>query len=148
MSRSKRNILETEAMLCRLERLLTEHAAHDPDSGTIIADAESLRRISITLHRWHELECNGEVECDEDTGKAYGVPLYGLRHGGAKRFQVPNREAGARKRLARILKNYPALTAYVQTDPRGCALYILKPGDVPEGADVSSCYSRGLAVFQ
>jgi hypothetical protein len=32
--------------------------------------------------------------------------------------------------------------------PRGAALYILKPGDVPEGEDVSAWYSRGVAVYQ
>lgn len=36
---------------------------------------------------------------------------------------------------------------YLQTDPRGAALYILRPGDVPEGADVQSYYSRGICVY-
>ncbi len=40
-----------------------------------------------------------------------------------------------------------ALSAYVQTDPRGCALYILRPGDVPDGGDPSSYYSRGISVY-
>jgi len=36
----------------------------------------------------------------------------------------------------------------VQGDPRGCALYILRPDDIPAGADVASCYTRGIAVYK
>jgi hypothetical protein len=61
---------------------------------------------------------------------------------------VADRETGARKRLAKIMENYPNLSAYVQGDPRGASLYILRPGDVPEGKDVDSYYSRGLAVYK
>lgn len=60
---------------------------------------------------------------------------------------IPDREKGARKRLAKILAKYPDLGNYIQGDPRaGCALYVLRPGDVPEGEDVY--YSRGVAVHQ
>lgn len=40
-----------------------------------------------------------------------------------------------------------AVSAYVQTDPRGAALYILRPEDVPEGQDVGSYYTRGICVY-
>lgn len=40
------------------------------------------------------------------------------------------------------------LVAYVQTDPRGAALYILDRKDIPEGATLDSCYSRGVAVYK
>jgi hypothetical protein len=60
---------------------------------------------------------------------------------------VPDREKGARKRIQAILAKYPDLEAYIQGDPRGCALYVLRPGDVPEGEDVSSYYTRGIAVY-
>ena len=46
------------------------------------------------------------------------------------------------------MAKYPGLSAYVQTDPRGVALYILRPGDVPEGGDVDAYYSRGIAVYK
>lgn len=39
------------------------------------------------------------------------------------------------------------LDTYIQTDPRGAALYILRPGDVPPGADPASCYTRGICVY-
>ena len=58
MSRSKRDILETERMLERLTMLLNAHRKNA--LGTIAdcrRDAESLRRISMTLRRWFELEC-------------------------------------------------------------------------------------------
>lgn len=115
-------------------------------AGISYDDAAALRRISMTLHRWHELECgdgNGCIERDEKTQKTYWLSSHTMR-----RSPVADRETGARKRLAAILSRYPSLSAYVQTDPRGAALYILRPGDVPEGADVRAYYSRGLAVLQ
>jgi hypothetical protein len=42
---------------------------------------------------------------------------------------------------------YKKLSSYIQTDPRGAALYIIRPGDVPEGGDVNAYYSRGICVY-
>lgn len=116
------------------------------DIGIAFSDAEALRRIAMTLHRWHEMECgtdSGCIERDESTGKAYWLNSYSMR-----RSPIADREAGAKKRLAAIMARYPKLTAYIQGDPRGAALYILRPGDVPESADVDSYYSRGVAVYK
>ena len=52
------------------------------------------------------------------------------------------------ERLAAVMAKYPTLTAYVQGDPRGCALYILRPHDVPEGESADGYYSRGIAVYK
>lgn len=115
-------------------------------TGIAYNDAVALRRISMTLHRWHELECgtdNGCIERDESTGKAYWLNSYSGR-----RSPVADRETGAKKRLAKIMSRYPTLTPYIQGDPRGAALYILREGDVPAGADVDSYYSRGVAVYK
>lgn len=115
-------------------------------AGISTDDAMAVRRIAMTLHRWHELECgidNGAVERDETTGKTF---WYNATTG--NRYPTPDRETPARKRLARIMERYPTLGHYVQGDPRGAALYILRPGDVPAGQDVDSCYSRGLAVYK
>lgn len=65
-----------------------------------------------------------------------------------KRYPTPDREKGARKRLAAIMAKYPDLDYYVQGDPRGAPLYILRPGDVPEGERAESYYSRGVAVYK
>jgi hypothetical protein len=114
-------------------------------------DARALRRISITLHRWHELECGNErgeaVERDEETKLTYLTFDTG-QNGKRGRTRIPDRESAALKRLAKIIKDYPGFASYVQGDPRGSALFILRPGDVPAGADLDSCYSRGIAVFK
>ena len=83
-------------------------------------DIEALRRIEMTLHRWSERECNGEVEVDYD-GKAWRCSHVASND---HRYRIPNREAGALRRLSSIMARYPHLRAYHQTDPRGCALYV------------------------
>lgn len=104
-------------------------------------EIEQLRRIQMTLHRWHERECNGEVETDEATGKAYYVSQFS-----GKRYRTANKEAGALKRLAKIMEGKQGVQSYVQGDPRGCALYIVRDSDIPDGREIGSYYSRGIAV--
>jgi len=114
-------------------------------AGFTADDAARLRRISLQLRRWHELECGidaGGIERDEITNK---VSWYDSRTG--KRRPYPDRETPALQRLATIMARYPALSAYVQGDPRGAALYIIRPGDVPENADVDAYYNRGVVVY-
>jgi hypothetical protein len=123
--------------------------------GISLDDALSLRRISMTLHRWHELECgdgndyaswcitrgtkaNGEFIHDEN-GKPY-LERHIHSENKARYEAIADRERGAKKRLAAILARYPTLSAYVQGDPRGAALYILKPGDTE--------YNHGVAVYK
>ena len=186
MSRSKRDILDTEAMLTRLTNLLVEHETA-PAEGIVVGydfgkprrDAEELRRISMTLHRWFELECGDGNEygswaivrghktrtegglshgerftfTHDDDGKPF-IERHHYQHGKGKDYvtytSIADREGGARRRLARIMARYPSLQAYVQTDPRGCALYILTPkqmnGVLPQ--EIDAIYSRGIAVFQ
>ena len=106
--------------------------------------AFALRRISMQLHRWHELECgigNGGVERDEKTGKCF---WYNAMTG--RRSPYRDGETNALKRLAKIMGVYPDLRAYVQGDPRGCALYLLRPSDAPMGQE-DSYYNRGIAVY-
>lgn len=116
----------------------------------------------MTLHRWHELECGDgndhcswSIERGRRTTKGFeydenGSP-YLMRHwndGKTTNCRIPDRETGALKRLAKIMARYPALSPYVQCDPRGCALYVLRPGDVPAGEQADCYYSRGLAVYK
>lgn len=143
---TRREVLDTERMLERLAGVLYQASDGPDNSGSCRADAEQLRRISMTLHRWHELECgseHGAIERDEATGKPYWRSA-----SGHSRSSTPDREKGALARLAKVMARYPSLKSYVQTDPRGAALYILRPGDVPDGEDVSAYYSRGVAVHQ
>lgn len=131
--------------------------------GFTVAEAEALRRISMTLHRWHERECgdgDGCIERDEETGKTFWLNA----HDGCRRWPIPDRETGARRRLRAIIDarnnrervhaaigdvlgpTTSDLTAYIQGDPRGAALYILRPGDVPEGKSADGYYTRGVCV--
>ena len=143
--------------------MLAESAARLSDEGFALEDAIDLRRISMTLHRWHTLECgggndfgswrvvrgrkvNGSFEYD-DAGAPF-MEYHSRTENKARYTRINDRERGAQKRLAKIMARYPGYQAYVQGDPRGAALYILRPGDVREGADVSSCYSNGIAVCQ
>lgn len=121
-------------------------------------ESDSLRRISRTLQRWHELECgtdNGMIERDDATGKPFWVS-YTRRYLGANdaRMRTPmaDRETGSLRRLARIIsaRNQRIgsfVDSYIQSDPRGAALYILRPGDVPPGLKAESCYTRGICVY-
>ena len=109
-------------------------------------DAVALRRIAMQLHSWYERECgtdNGCIERDEETGIAYWLNSYS-----GKRYRIADRERGAEKRLKAIMSKYPQLSVYLQTDPRGASLYILRPGDVPEGKAADSYYIRGIAVYK
>lgn len=136
--------------------------------GFTYEESRALRRISLTLRRWHEMECGTEwgcIERDPETDRPYWVSEWGAQWGRGMRTRTPiaDRETGARKRLAAILKarnerhqvmntgyyglTPDALDAYVQTDPRGAALYILRPGDIPAGSDPDSCYTRGVCVY-
>ncbi len=134
--------------------------------GFTIQEAESLRRISMTLHRWFEHECNGAIQRDGDDGD--GKPFWYNTNTGRKVCAIADRERGAMKRLdaiiearnARVLTEqteYPntlvnastdlSVSAYIQSDPRGAVLYILRPGDIPDGKDVNGYYSRGICVY-
>jgi len=131
------------------------------NAGIKLDDARALRRIAMTLHRWYEMECGssddysswvlvrgikhkGEFTHDDD-GNSF-IERHVHKENKAQYIPVPDRERGAEKRLAKIMAGYPSFSFYLQTDPRGAPLYILRPGDIPEGADVSSCYNRGIAV--
>jgi hypothetical protein len=136
--------------------------------GFTDSEVSSLRRINSTLQRWHEMECgtdHGVIERDDATGKPFWIS-YTRRYLGANdarmRSPVADREAGALRRLAKIMRDVNGrrpekasfvdnlrddLTTYIQSDPRGAALYILRPGDIPAGSSVESCYTRGVCVF-
>lgn len=135
-------------------------------AGIEFYDAHALRRIAMTLHRWHELECgDGDdysswtisrgrkkdgVFTHDESGKPF-IERHSHGRDGASRTtysRIPDRERGALRRLAGIMANYPTLGYYVQGDPRGASLYILRPGDVPEGQETDAYYSRGIAVYK
>ena len=113
---------ETYQLMRDLER--HPHGLH----AITFEDANALRRAQITLRRWAELECgDGDqwkswaIERDEETGIAY---MATYPHDGKRRaYRIPDREAGALRRVAEVCARYGAFY-YHQTDPRGCALYV------------------------
>ena len=152
-----------------MTRKEAERLTHQADTlralGFTREESEQLRRISMTLHRWFERECGdgyGCIERDEQTGKPYwhrSNHSYLDPHDPRAYTPIADREAGARRRLKNILRDRnlrdnPSvcdesrhLSVYIQTDPRGAALYLLRPGDVPEGQDAGSYYTRGICVY-
>lgn len=124
--------------------------------GFTRAEAEALRRISVRLRRWYEMECgtdNGCIERDEETGKTFWHYATSGR-----RSPIRDLETGAVKRLKAIIaaRNdredvvlHPAakIAFYLQTDPRGAALYLLRSDDVPEGKEAQSYYTRGICIY-
>lgn len=130
----------TLEMLARLQK-----------AGFTLDDSLALRRVAMTLHRWAEMECNGEIERDEETGKTYRCNpnhSYTDPHDPRAMWRTADREKGALVRLAKIMERYPAFVAYHQTDPRGNSLYIVRREDIPAGANLDSCYNRGIAVYR
>lgn len=142
------------------------------EAGIEYDDAHALRRISMTLHRWHEMECGDSNDYSswcisrgrmrtftaedgtktrtfeyEDDGAPF-IERHVHSENKARYEAIPDREKGATTRLDAILKKYPTMSAYVQGDPRGASLYILRPGDVPTGRTADTCYSNGIAVYR
>lgn len=132
--------------------------------GFTLDEVASLRRISNTLQRWHELECgtDGGWYVERETEDGDSPPHLKNSDTGRDHGRTPDRERGAKLHLARLFDEVnrarrtnmdgggmaplEPLSYYIQTDPRGCALYILRPDDVPAGEPVDSYYSRGIAV--
>lgn len=99
---------------------------------------------------------------DREVGKPFRVTYPHNPEGKERRIAIPDRESGALKRLARIVaarneriseRNERELRVddggvlfYHQTDPRGCALYLLRASDIGIGEKIESVYSRGVAV--
>ena len=124
-------------------------------AGIDYPDAMCLRRIAMTLHRWYELECgDGDnysswaIEHD-DNGPPFMVHHHYM-HGHGKdyitRTRIPDKERGAERQLKAIMARYPKFSFYLQTDPRGAPLYILRPGNTPEGKDAEGHYSYSVVV--
>ena len=108
-------------------------------------DFKTLRRISMTLRRWYENECSGTIQRDGDDGE--GLPYWYSSHTCRRLYRAPDRERGAVKRLQKIMARYPDLVHYLQTDPRGCSLYLI-PREKAEGRDLDAIYSaRGYPVY-
>jgi hypothetical protein len=124
--------------------------------GFTTTETEALLKAERALQRWHELECGTDsgcggtvsVERDEESGKPFRRVQFMAQGGKWFDHRQPCRdtEKAALRRIASVLEGKAGLSAYIQGDPRGCALYILRAGDVPKGQNADCCYSRGIPV--
>lgn len=133
---TKMNRTQTE----RYGRLVIELTKH----GLDLRDIDTLLRCSRTLTNWNTEECNGTIQRTEIDGQCYRHYGNGTR-GPFLTVKIADREAGAVRRIEKICKAH-GLSYYHQGDPRGCALYIIRPGDVADGQSVECCYNRGVAI--
>jgi hypothetical protein len=89
-----------------------------------LATWDALRKLQRAIHHLHEAMCSGEITPRQD-----------------KRY---DRLVGEAKQEAAYLGG----KAYIQGDPRGCALYVYWPADLPQGASIDTCYSSiGIACI-
>ena len=116
--------------------------------GLTYDEADIVRRISMTLHRWSEHECNGNIQRDEVTGKPLWFSNCQIEQAKTpKGFPIRDRETGAIKRMDKIISSHPGLAWYYQTDPRGAQVYVYSV-DRLEGRSIDSVYnSIGVAVY-
>lgn len=137
--------------------------------GVSYADACTLRRIAMTLHRWFELECGdsndyaswvivrgtkaGKVftHSEDGTGQPYLERHYHDRLAPSYTrtyTRIPDKETRARTRLAKIMTHYPQCHAYTQTDPRGASLYLVPQSTLDlYKMPIEQVYNHGVAVY-
>lgn len=133
--------MKTESKTLRTLRLAQSLAhLHFPPT-----DIEKLLRIEKKLRRWHELQCGAEAgHVEEVGGEGSGKWEFVNQHG----HRSPIRDAGkqAGKALDAFKASHPDLFFYVQTDPRGCALYVLNVRQMHPSEDLHAVYDRGVAI--
>jgi hypothetical protein len=104
--------------------------------GLDFDETTTLRRASMTLHRWAEGECGDGNSCIS----RYDGKTYREFSGRPRMVRIPDRETGALRRIAKLCQK-KGLHFYHQTDPRGVALYVSKE------PLTDSNYNRGVAVY-
>ena len=119
--------------------------------GFTADESQALIEISAALSKWGEAMCNGTIRRDGDEGT--GNPRIWRENGRGEWNRGPlteDREASTKARLVAIVARRNAdssdiVHAYCQTDPRGCALYLVTAEQL-RGRDIDCCYPDGLAV--
>jgi hypothetical protein len=114
--------------------------------GVSTRDAEELAKISMRLRKWKQLEVGtdgGHIERQENTNMPFWV-----RDDGSAWVKVADMEAEAMKKLEGIIGKHKRLTAYIQGDPAGVVLYIIRESDIPKGRNIEEFYNRGIPVFR
>ena len=110
------------------------------------AEVEAMRRVSHTLTRWCERECNEDIERRED-GKVYLTvhPMSGKPWS----YPIRDMESAAKRRIDAILSTHPGWAWYYQADPRGCQVYLYRADhEMLNRYPIDSCYdSIGIAIW-
>lgn len=115
--------------------------------GLTQSEIFDLLRCSRRLSRWCEHEANGAIQRNGITN----TPYWYNTNTGDRLDKARDTETATIKKIEKIISDCNVRTAaglnyYYQGDCRGCALYILRPGDVPVGEDPSAYYNSGIAV--
>ena len=143
--------------LLRIERTLQRWAELECGNGNDYG-SWAIEREETDVYRCankHESASGGAcAECGKPSylRRQAGKPFMVYHHyqygqgGSVTRTPVADREAGALKRLGRIMAGKVGVVAYHQGDCRGCMLWIVPTDKVPKGAMVDSCYTNGIAV--
>lgn len=134
--------MKTEEKTLRTLRLAQSlaHFKLSPD------DIAKLLRIEKKLRRWHELQCGVDAGHGEEVGgEGSGKWEFVNRHGNRSPIRDAGKQAG--KVLNAFTAENPDLIFYVQTDPRGCALYLLGKQQIGFGETAETVYTRGVPIF-
>lgn len=104
-------------------------AKHEGREYAPARHAVELVRISGELNRLGVRQCNEDVTCP----KCGGAGLYGkdCRRCAGSGLTIGPRRAKLEGYAVEIATHY-GLRCYFQTDPRGCALYLIDPASVPQ----------------
>ena len=120
----------------RINTIIEQLVNHGVDSQDMPFEiVAKLRRDAITLRRLFECECNG---CTRDPLKYESLENYDQARERQMEW-VEKRIEQVKKRIARICKGLE-LTHFIQSDPRGCSLYL--------GTDSKENYHQeGVAIY-
>ena len=130
---------------------MTTQAKRAKHLGLSIYRYRKLVQLSKQLHKWHEDECNGIIQYNEDKQRHYWYVMDA--HGSPTRCFGPIMDLeSAWLEEARRHATAAGCEVYLQTDPRGCPLYLYKQSDLDaalEGSEslrqpgmgISACYS-------
>lgn len=109
-------------MICAKDEALAYRLLRHGITGITPGDARILRLAQLTLRKWAEEECNGEIQREESTGICFRHYGRGTK-GPFQTVRIADRETQALASVAKVAERL-SLHVYHQRDPRGCSLYV------------------------
>ncbi len=116
---------------------------------------KKLRSASRTLQKWFEMECGSDDGCIVRISDTAGEPIETyegipclLTFEGNKRCytRIVDKEAAARSIIKSIGEENDQCVFYIQTDPRGAALYAV-PKEYLVNRKIEQIYPNGVAIY-